>query len=139
MRHRLQSYYEKDDFTVNKTKKPLRKNIKYFTYKYSSLKKARKLEKIKIKKDKPKYNYVSKPGSNKMNKKKIKIKLKMTRPKKIKKKVNKKIQYNKKLLKQPVSRLNEVGYNVKSTSFAAMIIFIIFVILMLWGIKQYGD
>jgi len=32
LRHRLQSYYQKDDFSVHKTKHALRREIQYFTY-----------------------------------------------------------------------------------------------------------
>ena len=56
LRHRLQSYYQKDDFSVNRTKKPLRKiKCKKFTVRYTNDKKAREIEK-KIKGN-GKYNY----------------------------------------------------------------------------------
>ena len=45
LKHRLQSYYQKDDFTVNKTKKKLRKESCKFTFRYMTDKKARKIEK----------------------------------------------------------------------------------------------
>jgi len=51
MKHRLQSYYQKDDFTVNRTKKPLRKiKCKKFVVRYTTDKKAREIEK-KLKKN----------------------------------------------------------------------------------------
>ena len=56
LRHRLQSYYQKDDFSVNRTKKPLRKvKCKKFLVRYTSDKKARDIEK-KIKNN-GKFNY----------------------------------------------------------------------------------
>ena len=45
MRHRLQSYYQKDDFSVNKTKEDLRQQACKVTYKYLNIKQARKIEK----------------------------------------------------------------------------------------------
>jgi len=45
LKHRLQSYYQKDDFSVNKTKKELRPYAKKFTYSYMPITKARKIEK----------------------------------------------------------------------------------------------
>jgi excinuclease UvrABC nuclease subunit len=47
LRHRLQSYYQEDDFRVNKTKRPLRKHAKKFSYHCMPIKKARELEKKK--------------------------------------------------------------------------------------------
>ena len=55
MKHRLQSYYQKDDFSVNKTKKKLRNKIKSFSINYKSITKARKSEK-RIKKN-TKFNF----------------------------------------------------------------------------------
>ena len=55
LKHRLQSYYQKDDFTVNKTKKKLRKYIKSYSIQYKPITKARKSEK-RIKK-KTKFNF----------------------------------------------------------------------------------
>ena len=46
LRHRLQSYYQKDDFSVNKTKRKLRTvPDKTFSYKKMPIAKARALEK----------------------------------------------------------------------------------------------
>ena len=50
LKHRLQSYYQKDDFSVNRTKKALRPHAKKFTYSYMGITKARKIEK-KVKKN----------------------------------------------------------------------------------------
>lgn len=44
LRHRLQSYYQKDDFNVNRTKEPLRPYACKFSHKYMPISKARKLE-----------------------------------------------------------------------------------------------
>ena len=45
LKHRLQSYYQDDDFSVNTTKKALRPDAKKFTYSYMGISKARTLEK----------------------------------------------------------------------------------------------
>ena len=45
LRHRIQSYYQDDDFSVNKSKRKLRPHAKKFTYRKTSLKNARRLEK----------------------------------------------------------------------------------------------
>lgn len=45
IKHRLQSYYQKDDFTVNRTKRNLRPHIKYYVVFYCSITQARKKEK----------------------------------------------------------------------------------------------
>ena len=45
LRHRLQSYYQKDDFSVNRTKKALRPHAQYYTVKYTTLAQAKKIEK----------------------------------------------------------------------------------------------
>tara|TARA_B110001454_G_scaffold209673_1_gene223397 strand:+ start:147 stop:425 length:279 start_codon:yes stop_codon:yes gene_type:complete len=47
IKHRLQSYHEKDDFSVNRTKKKLRENLCFFDVQYMNIKKARKIEKQK--------------------------------------------------------------------------------------------
>jgi len=47
LKHRLQSYYQKDDFTVNTTKKALRPDAKKFTFSYMGITKAREIEKKK--------------------------------------------------------------------------------------------
>ena len=52
LKHRLQSYYQKDDFSVNKTKKALRKKACKFSYHYMPITKARIAEK-RIKKNLP--------------------------------------------------------------------------------------
>ncbi len=52
LRHRLQSYYQKDDFTVNKTKRSLRPHAKNFTVAYMGINQARRLEK-EMKKNTP--------------------------------------------------------------------------------------
>jgi len=45
LKHRLQSYYQKDDFSINKTKKPLRKfKCKKFIVRYTTDQKAREIE-----------------------------------------------------------------------------------------------
>lgn len=44
LKHRLQSYYQKDDFTVNRTKRKLRHYSYYFSVKYCSIQKARLIE-----------------------------------------------------------------------------------------------
>lgn len=45
LKHRLQSYYQDDDFSVNKTKRALRPDAKKFTFSYMGITKARTLEK----------------------------------------------------------------------------------------------
>lgn len=45
LRHRLQSYYQKDDFAVNRTKKNLRPNIQSFSVSYQNILNARRMEK----------------------------------------------------------------------------------------------
>ena len=55
LKHRLQSYYQKDCFREHRTKKLLRKRIKYFSVKYMPKSKAKKLELIK--KNGNKFNY----------------------------------------------------------------------------------
>lgn len=45
MRHRLQSYYQKDDFSVNRTKEDLRPKACKVTYKYLNINQARNIEK----------------------------------------------------------------------------------------------
>lgn len=52
LKHRLQSYYQKDDFTVNRTKEALRPKACKVQYRYMTIKQARELEK-KLKKDLP--------------------------------------------------------------------------------------
>jgi excinuclease UvrABC nuclease subunit len=47
IKHRLQSYHEKDDFSVNRTKKKLRENLCFFDVQYMNIKKARNIEKQK--------------------------------------------------------------------------------------------
>lgn len=49
LKHRLQSYHEKDDYSVNRTKKNLRKDLCFFDSKYMNIDKARKIEKQKKK------------------------------------------------------------------------------------------
>lgn len=56
LKHRLQSYYQKDDFSVNKTKKILRDNLCYFESNNMDIGKARKIEKAK--KGKLDHNYL---------------------------------------------------------------------------------
>ncbi len=50
LKHRLQSYYQQDDFNAHQTKEPLRQHACKFTYKYMPISQARKLE-MKIKKN----------------------------------------------------------------------------------------
>ena len=45
LRHRIQSYLQKDDFNEHPTKKRLRKAIMYFDFKVMSIEKARQSEK----------------------------------------------------------------------------------------------
>jgi excinuclease UvrABC nuclease subunit len=45
LRHRLQSYYQKDDFDAHPTKRALRRRIAYFYHEYMPITEARKLEK----------------------------------------------------------------------------------------------
>ena len=45
LRHRLQSYYQDDDFNVNKTKRALRPHAKKFDVQYLPIMRARKKEK----------------------------------------------------------------------------------------------
>jgi len=45
LRHRIQSYFETDDFHTHPTKKPLRTKIEYFDFKVMNLEKAKDLEK----------------------------------------------------------------------------------------------
>lgn len=42
LRHRLQSYYQKDDFSEHKTKRALRNEIAFFSYKTISTEKERR-------------------------------------------------------------------------------------------------
>ncbi len=44
LRHRLQSYYQQDDFDAHPTKEELREKIAYFYAEYMPLAQARKLE-----------------------------------------------------------------------------------------------
>ena len=46
LRHRLESYNEKDSFSAHPTKKQLRKNIKKFSYEVVPISEARRIEKI---------------------------------------------------------------------------------------------
>ncbi len=55
LRHRLQSYYQKDDFSVNRTKEDLRPKACKVTYRYLNIKQARELEKQE--KSKYKHNH----------------------------------------------------------------------------------
>ena len=57
LRHRLQSYYQKDDFSVNRTKRKLRPEAKYFDYVYKPLMEARKTEKRLKDRHNPKHNH----------------------------------------------------------------------------------
>lgn len=57
MRHRLQSYYQKDDFTVNRTKRFLRPEARNFTYSYMGIGQARKEETRLRQTLKPRYNF----------------------------------------------------------------------------------
>lgn len=52
LRHRVQSYYQKDDYNEHKTKKRLRPKIHTYEYKKLPLKKAREIE-HKLKKNTP--------------------------------------------------------------------------------------
>lgn len=54
LRHRIQSYREKDDFRVHPTKAPLRNKISYYAYQTMPIDRAERLEK-QIKKRTP-YN-----------------------------------------------------------------------------------
>jgi hypothetical protein len=44
LRHRLQSYYQQDDFNAHPTKEALRQKIAYFYVEYMPLAQARQLE-----------------------------------------------------------------------------------------------
>lgn len=55
-KHRLQSYYQKDDFSVNKTKESLRPKACKYSVKYMPIQKARDLEKRTKGKYKDNYN-----------------------------------------------------------------------------------
>lgn len=44
LRHRVQSYHEKDDYSVNRTKRPLRPHADRFTISYKPIAEARKTE-----------------------------------------------------------------------------------------------
>lgn len=44
LRHRLQSYYQQDDFRAHPTKEELREKIAYFYVEYMPISQARKLE-----------------------------------------------------------------------------------------------
>jgi excinuclease UvrABC nuclease subunit len=44
LRHRLQSYYQQDDFNAHPTKEELREKIAYFYVEYMPMARARKLE-----------------------------------------------------------------------------------------------
>lgn len=44
LRHRLQSYYQQDDFNAHSTKEELREKIEYFYVEYMPLQRARQLE-----------------------------------------------------------------------------------------------
>ncbi len=55
LRHRLQSYYQQDDFNAHPTKQELREKIAYFYVEYMPMARARKLESdVKCK---PEYNF----------------------------------------------------------------------------------
>lgn len=45
LRHRTESYHEKDDYTVNRTKRGLRPYADKFTVAYRPIREARKIEK----------------------------------------------------------------------------------------------
>ena len=47
LRHRLQSYYQKDCFKAHPTKRRLRGKAKYFSYKSMPIKKARSIDRNK--------------------------------------------------------------------------------------------
>ena len=53
LKHRIQSYYQKDDFSVNQTKEKLRPSACKFSFFYMPIKQAR----IKEKKIKSKFRY----------------------------------------------------------------------------------
>jgi len=55
LRHRLQSYYQKDDFEVHPTKRALRRRIAYFYHEHMPIIEARILEKEV--KEKLRYNH----------------------------------------------------------------------------------
>lgn len=57
LRHRLLSYIEKDDYRAHRTKKKLRDEAVFYTYDYKPLKKARKSERRRKKKNNYKHNY----------------------------------------------------------------------------------
>ena len=57
LKHRLQSYYQEDDFSVNRTKRALRPHIHSFTYQYMPIMQARKAEKRIKEHKKPRFNF----------------------------------------------------------------------------------
>lgn len=56
LKHRLQSYHEKDDYNVNRTKRALRPHADKFTYDYVPIKRAREIEKRE--KKNTRFNYL---------------------------------------------------------------------------------
>jgi excinuclease UvrABC nuclease subunit len=56
LRHRIQSYHEKDDYSVHPTKATLRPKIAYYAYEAMPVSHAQRIEKT-IKKNAP-YNYL---------------------------------------------------------------------------------
>ena len=46
LRHRLQSYYQKDDFSEHPTKRPLRPRIRFFSVVYRPVAKAKKIDRL---------------------------------------------------------------------------------------------
>lgn len=55
LKHRIQSYYQKDDFSVHRTKRELRRHIRFFSVKYRPIREARAVEKRL--KQKARFNY----------------------------------------------------------------------------------
>ena len=133
IKHRLQSFYQRDDFKVNKTKKVLRGKIKYFEVRYLPIEKARKLERKSLINNPPKYNYRL-PQGNKQIKK----------VRSMKKKRESKARYRGKdydLNKIPIWELNQ-GPHLKhdlSPRDISIAVGVIILIIAIWGMYKYGD
>ena len=70
MRHRLQSYYQVDDYSVNTTKKALRPHAVYYDVRYMPIDQARRLEMIEKRKGVHNISLRTEPPKHKKRKRK---------------------------------------------------------------------
>lgn len=119
LKHRLQSYYQKDDFSVNKTKKGLRNKIVYFAWKLLPIKKARQFEKKNMIKKNTKYNF-----------KKSKVELK-TNP-------HKRVKYKGKEYLLSDIKIKDLRDDFTPAEIS-LVIGALIVLLIIWGAYTYGD